>query len=612
MIGILSRTASPTLAYAVVFGLAGVACLASVRRAQQVDQPDIRRGLVWLLLTSGGWALFKLGFLIGPDAAGEVLYTVGLAIGFGTVWAWLYFCSAYTGRTYHRRPVLRRLGLLAFGAVVTAKLTNPIHGQYFTLTETTTPFTHLAVNHGPIHWVATGLSYTLAAVGLFMLYELYLESGYDTRPLAALSGLLALPVVFDLLALWTPLINVIYAPLGVAAFTIGVLFVFERRFLAVQVTSDNEGPAVFLDSEGRVQDYTPAAAGAFPALKNGLGRPLETVVPELAAVDEGEQVVETESEAGVRYYMTATSNLELGEVGGQMVALSDVTAAERRRRELSRHNQQLEEFASALTHELRNVIQIIDSRMALADAQMSSKSDTTAATESIDRAREMTTRMSRLVDDFKALARYGQTVEELSSVEFVPSVEDGWTHAETGEMGLTVESTGRIEADPGRLRQLLVNAFEFARHNGASQIHVELLEDGFAVAGDGDPPSGDTGRYFAFGEAVPDSESGMKLPNVRAFARVHGWTAALDTDYRDGARLLVRGVTVADGAGVTSETQEGSTVDRRVVSIDRQSPDKEQTDSVGIAGATGEESADIIAEDETDNGVEGPSKGTGI
>jgi len=540
------QIAPATVGYAIVFGLAGLVCLASIPRAQQIDKADVRRGLVWLLLASGGWALFKLGFLLGPGPrlVNEILYTVGLAVGFGTVWAWLYFCSAYTGRTYHRHPRFRQLGLGVFTTVVTAKLTNPIHGQYFTLTETTSPFTHLAVNHGPVHWVATGLSYTLAVVGLFMLYELYVESGYETRPLAALSVLLGIPVLLDLVALWTPLIDIIYAPLGVAAFAVGVLFVFERQFLAVQEAGRDDGAAVFLDSSGRIQDYTPAAKAAFPELANGLGRPLEDVAPELRAVpDEGEQVVESKRSGGVRYYMTATSNIELGEVGGQMVLLSDVTTAERRRRELARHNQQLEEFASALTHELRNVIQIIDSRLAVAGVRMDAENEPVAH-ESVERAGEMTDRMSRLVDDFRSLARYGQTVEQLQQVEFESAVTDAWRHANTDGLELAVGDNATVEADPGRLRQLLVNAFEFARHNGASAVRVEPLTDGFTVTDDGDAPTGDIARYFAFGEAVPDAESGMKLPNVRAFARVHGWTVDIDTDYRQGTRLVVQGVSV--------------------------------------------------------------------
>jgi len=551
MTGPLGQISPAPFGYAVVFGLASLACLASIPRARQVEQSDVRRGLVWLLLTSGGWAVFKLAFLLtpGPRPVEEALYTAGLVVGFGTVWAWLYFCSAYTGRTYHRRSTFQRLGLAIIAAVVTAKLTNPLHGQYFTLVEETTPFAHLAVAHGPIHWVATGLSYTLAAIGLFMLYELYVKSGYNTRPLAALSVLLGLPVVFDLIALWTPLINIIYAPLGVAAFAVGVLFIFERRFLAVQRDSEDDDPTVFLDGEGRIQDYTPAARAAFPELADGLGRPLEEVTPELADVpDNGEQVVEAERAGDISYYLTTTSRLELGEVGGQMVALSDVTAAEQRRRELARHNQQLEEFASALNHELRNVIQIIDSRLAVADERMDPASEPVVR-ESVERASEMTDRMSNLVDDFNSLARYGQTVDEFATVAFAPAMRDAWSHAETGQMSLTVEEGATLEADPGRLRQLLVNAFEFARHNGADEVHSEVFEDGFAITDDGNPPTGETSRYFAFGEAVPDAESGMKLPNVRAFARVHGWTVEIDTGYTDGTRVVVRGVTVHQQGG---------------------------------------------------------------
>ena len=615
MIETLTQVAPATFGYALVFGLAGLACLASIPRARRIEKPDVRRGLVWLLLTSGGWALFKLGFLLGPGPrlVEESLYTAGLAIGFGTVWAWLYFCSAYTGRTYHQRSGFRQLGLAIFATVVTAKLTNPVHGQYFTLEETTTPFSYLAVNHGPIHWVATGLSYTLAAVGLFMLYELYAESGYNTRPLAALSVLLGLPVVLDLLALWTPLIEIIYAPLGVAAFTIGVLFVFERRFLAVQEAGGDEGPAVFLDSNGRVQDYTPAARAAFPALTDGLGRPLDEVAPELEAVSEGgEQVVESERDTGVRYYMAATNRIELGEVGGQMVVLSDVTAAERRRRELARHNKQLEEFASALTHELRNVIQIIDSRLAVADSRMDAESEPVAH-ESVERAGEMTDRMSGLVDDFRSLARYGQTVEQVRPVGFESVLRDAWDYAETDELELTVEGQATIDADPGRLRQLLVNAFEFARHNGASTVRAEPLADGFAITEDGDSPTGDTSRYFAFGEAVPDAESGMKLPNVRAFARVHGWTVDIDTDYDRGTRLVVQAVSVhASPSDRLAVSADSAPVPRDNIPGDGSATGGETATSAEPA-VTGESTADDES-GETDETVDptGPSKGTGI
>jgi signal transduction histidine kinase len=558
------------IAYRVAFALTGVVCLAGLLRVRDIEQLGVRRGLAWLLGTTAVWALLKAAFLFGQSQFSEALYTVGLVSGFATVWAWLYFCSAYTGRDYHQNSLLRALGAGAFLFVVGVKLTNPVHGLYFTTSEATEPFAYLAIEHGVFHWTVTGLSYALATVGLFMLFELYLDSGYNTRPLAGLTVLLALPVILDIVAVTTPaLIDIIYAPLGVAAFLLGTLFLFERRFLAVQTTGADEDPVVFLDGNDRIRDYTPAATEAFPELRGELGRPLTGVLSNVEGVLDGEEtILERERNGERRYFLTTSTGL--GDAGGRVVVFSDVTTAERRRRELSRHNRQLEELASALNHELRNVIQIINSRLALARTELD---EDTLEGESVQRAAEGTDRMARLVDDFRSLARYGQTVEQLKPVAFRPAIADGWQQVDTGEMAIGVDGGGEIRADPGRLRQLLVNAFEFNRHNGASTVHVELLDDGFAIADDGEPPAEDTSGYFAFGEAVPDAESGMKLPNVRAFARVHGWSVAIDTEYREGTRLVVRNVTVERADEESADAESAGEE-----SIDRESADEETTD----------------------------------
>src|SRR6056297_2820521 len=166
--------AAPTgVAYMGLFFLSGTVCFAAIPRARTVDDVKIRHGLVGLLATTGLWAVLKTGFFVVPEPFRELTYTVGLISGFATVWAWLYFASAYTGRRLHTNPTLRRLGAGVFITVVVIKLTNPIHGLYFTTTPATTPFRYLAIDHGVIHWASTGLSYVLAAIGLFMLFELY-------------------------------------------------------------------------------------------------------------------------------------------------------------------------------------------------------------------------------------------------------------------------------------------------------------------------------------------------------------------------------------------------------------------------------------------------------
>ena len=543
--------------YVAVFGFAALACLLSVARAREIEAPDVRRGLVWLLWTTGCWALFQIGFLVLPDPLQEPAYTLGLVLGFATVWAWLYFCSAYAGRDFHRNATLRRLGAGTFLGVVAVKLTNPIHGLYFTTRDASEPFAHMAIEHGLFHWAVTGLSYVLATVGIFVLFELYFESGYDTRPLGALTGLLALPVTFEVVAVRSDLfVDMIYAPLGVAVFVIGVLFVYERRFLAVQSTGEDDDAVVFLDDEGRIRDVTPAAVETFPALGGAVGDPLADRLPDVAAaVTNGEEVVAHERDDETRYYFVSTSAVTLGSSEGTLVLFSDVTTAERRRRELDRHNTQLEGFANALAHELRNMLQIIDWRLALATNRLD---EGTVEQESIESALDASERLADRVDDFTTLARYGQTVERFETVALGAAAENAWWHADTGEMSLEIDGDGEIEADPGRLQELFTNAFQFARLNGADTVSVDLFEDGFAIADDGEAPGEDAAGYLEFGESVPDAKSGMKLPNVRTFARVHGWRVAVDTGYQAGVRLVVDEVTVGLEADAGGEDAAGT------------------------------------------------------
>ena len=331
--------------YVGVFAVSGLVCFAAISRAQQFQDPDVRRGLIGLLATAGAWALLRVAGFLLPDPFRVPTYIIGLAVGFATVWAWLYFCSAYSGRTYHRNTPLRRVSAAVFLAVIGVKVTNPIHGAYFTAMEVTTPFVHLAVQHNVLHWTATGLSYVLSAVGLFMIFQLFFESGYDTRPLSVLSVLIALPVVLDLVAQFTPLLlNIIYAPIGVAVFAVGVLFVFERRFLAVQQASIADDLSIYLDERGRIRDYSATVRDVFPELDGSAGDQLSETVPSVVeALESDDQILEREQSGELRYYFVSTSTTMLGESGAQIVLLSDVTQTERQRRQLTERETELNE-----------------------------------------------------------------------------------------------------------------------------------------------------------------------------------------------------------------------------------------------------------------------------
>lgn len=343
----MGTTPSATLfrvGYMSLFFISGIACFASVPRARSLNDDEMRFGLVGLLATTGSWAMLMTGFFLVPDPFRKITYIVGLSFGFATVWAWLYFASVYTGRTLHANTVLRRISVGVFLTVVALKATNSLHTLYFTTTEMATPFRYLAINHGPIHWASLSMAYGLSAIGLFMILEQYMESEYETRPLVILTGLLALPVTLDLVAIAVPqVIHVTYSPIGVAGFAIGTLFMFGDEFLAARETADEHDVSVILDNNDHIQGYSQSAGVIFPELTDAIGEQLADVLPEVAATrDRDGQIAERDSTDQSRYYRVSHDSMALGDSTVQVLSLSDVTEDERQRRRLVNREREVE------------------------------------------------------------------------------------------------------------------------------------------------------------------------------------------------------------------------------------------------------------------------------
>ncbi|EMA17448.1 hypothetical protein C435_09849 [Haloarcula marismortui ATCC 33799] len=513
-----------------------------------MEDPDTRRGMVGLLVCSGGWAALELGFLITPGTLGYAFYLGSLIVGLATVGAWLYFCSAYTGRAFHRNRSYRVVAVSTYLSIVIVKLTNPLHGLYFATRFVADPFPHLAITHGLFHWVVTGLSYALVTVGFFMLFELFLEADYDTRPLGVLVGITALPVTLDIVGYVSDfLLDINHEPLGVALFAFGVLYVYDEAFLAVQLTDGVDDAVVYLDDDGHIKESNGKAQRLFPALSGSRGQNLETVLPAVTEIlQTDEQILERNRGGGAEYYLVSDTSFSLGQVDiGRMLVFTDVTESERRRRELDRQNEQLEGFATAIRHELLNTLQIVTGRVSAAGDALN-RGDVDLAKESLQSTSETADRMSEIVDGLATLARHGQTIDETMPVDLQPVVEGAWDRADTDGLTMAADVEGQVIADPTRLRDLFESGFTFAAHNDASMVTVSREADEIVITDDG-TPAGETASeaFFEYGGAIPDAAAGMTLPNLRMLARTHGWDVTLDTEYQDGVRVVISNVTVA-------------------------------------------------------------------
>lgn len=291
------------LIYVLVFGLAGVACLLSVTVAWTIEDTGIKVGLVGLFLSSGLWAISSVGYLVVPGPMNKsIIYVIGIIIGFATVGGWLYFASAYTGRDYHRNPIIRWLAVGIFAIITLVKVTNPIHNRYFETVMVDVPFTHLAIYQHTFHWVAMGIAYSLAAIGLFMLVEFFIETGRRSTPIAVLASLTGLPVVFNVASTMDPrILEFAYEPIGVAIFAVGILFVYDKRFHALKLSWNVSKPTIVLDQDGNVIDYGGRAREICP--QPALDIPIETAWPgieETLAAEES--VITIDTGEGDRHY----------------------------------------------------------------------------------------------------------------------------------------------------------------------------------------------------------------------------------------------------------------------------------------------------------------------
>lgn len=529
-------------AYVFVFSVAALVCFGSLVRARWITDSDTRRGLVALLLTSGGWAAAHVGFLVASSPQLTLaFYYLGLIIGISSVGPWLYFCSAYTGRTLHRSPRLQRLAIGVFLAIIAVKLTNPVHHLYFRTEFVGTPFPHLTVENQPLHWVVMGLAYVLASIGYFVLFELFWQVGHDTKPFIALVGLTGLPVVLDVIGFASPfLLDITYEPLGVAAFAVGVLYVYLEDFQAIQLAGEHDDPVIVLDDANRVRDYNREALELFPDLE--IDERIDAIVPEITeGLDTDEAIVEVTRAGGLQYFQIATHPFTTNRTQtGQAITLTDITDREQYRTELERQNERLDQFASMVSHDLRNPLNVAKGRIDLA----LENSDV----EQLEAAKQALDRMETLIENMLALARQGQPISDTETVTLSAVAGQCWEVVATAEATLTVDDDLTFQADGERLQQLLENLFRNAIEHGRDDVTIRVgaLADasGFYVADDGPGiPEAEREVVLESGYSTAEGGTGFGLAIVSEIAEAHGWSLTVTDSWAGGARFEIRNVT---------------------------------------------------------------------
>ena len=255
----------------------------------------------------------------------------------------------------------------------------------------------------------------------------------------------------------------------------------------------------------------------------------------------------------------------------------DISDRDGRQQALERQNERLEEFASVVSHDLRNPLDVARGQLELARAAHDS--------EHLDGVKRAHDRIGQLIEDLLTLARNGEEALDIEPVPLQTVVEQCWQTVETGDATLELQTSAVVRADPSRLRQLFENLIRNSVEHGYTSGRMESgdsvehgstpspekqenageqrampslshsqggaadltltvgeLDDGFYIADDGvGIPVDEREDVFEGGYSLA-SGPGFGLRIVDEIADTHGWSVAVTESDAGGARFEITGV----------------------------------------------------------------------
>jgi signal transduction histidine kinase len=516
-----------------------------------------RRGAVvvlffWIAIATIVWTGFSALKLLQTDPATKLLFFRLLHIGAAVLPPLLFFfVVAYTDRTRWLQP--EQIASVFSLPTIFVTLLFLDSGQLI-VGETeliTNGLVILRVGNGPgfLLFLLYSTALVVASIGLLLFEARRVGSTY--YPQAALLALaLIIPILFGLLtaARVPPFsaerVNLVPTSATISTGILGVLLARYRLFelppMAYATAMKHSPDSVLvLDRDKRILQANDRGSDLLDRLEGQTGDVLTQRLPNFdpGAADEELFEVATENEESAYYRLFTESLTRGGRHIGWVVTFRDETTQQRQQRRLQDQNEQLEDFSSIVSHDLRNPLNVARGRLELLREETDS-----GHVEPIDRA---LMRMDDLIEDLLRLSREGSQVTETEPVDIGDLATDCWQNVATSEATIETPVDRSVYADRSRLQQLLENMIRNAIEHAGETVTVTVgeLADGFYIEDDGSGiTEAEREKVIEAGYSTSDDGTGLGLNIVKQIVDAHGWEIRVSDGTDGGARFEITGV----------------------------------------------------------------------
>ena len=239
---------------------------------------------------------------------------------------------------------------------------------------------------------------------------------------------------------------------------------------------------------------------------------------------------------GARFWQTKLAPVvNESEITRLVGVTRNVTERVEQERQLHQQNERLKEFASVVSHDLRNPLNVAQGRATLLAEQVES--------DHLDPLLRALDRMEAIVEDTLTLARQGDTISETESISLTDLVGKCWGTVDTKNAKINIVDEMTFQGDPDRLRHVFENLFRNAVEHGGSDVTVRVgchNGQGIYVEDDGSGiPIEKRDEVFEPGHSSAQGGTGFGLTIVKRIVEAHGWELSITDGTDGGARFEI-------------------------------------------------------------------------